>query len=142
MPRSFSVEHAKSGRAKCKKCAEKIQKDSLRMGTHSESSDDYPSMTNWFHLKCFKKKIRKGPPTKNDIVGFKSLSASNKKKVLKYVFGDAYADESDSSSSSSSSDDDDAPIIKKKTRKRKLSSDEESKDEPPKKKDKIKYNKY
>ena len=50
MPRTFSVEPAKSGRSRCKCCNEKIADGSIRMGTHQESSDDYPGMTKWFHL--------------------------------------------------------------------------------------------
>eukprot|EP01084_Bolivina_argentea_P119261 211475_1 len=134
MPRTFSVEHAKSNRSKCKKCFEKITKDTLRMGTHVESNDDYPSQNNWFHLKCFKKKIRKGPPTKKDIKGFNSLSSTEKKRVLKYVFGngnDSDSSESESESESESDSEDEPP--KKKGRKRKL-NDSDSEDEPPKKK--------
>lgn len=52
MPRTFSVEHAKSGRAGCKACNSKIAKGSLRMGVHSEGNEDagIHSMVKWYHL--------------------------------------------------------------------------------------------
>lgn len=59
--------------------------------------------------ECFTKKIRKGPPTNKDIKGYSGLSASEKKKVMKYVYGEG----DDSSSDESSSSDDDTPIAKK-----------------------------
>ena len=50
MPRTFSVEEAKSNRSKCKCCNFKIApKGVLRMGTHQENGDGH-DMTKWFHL--------------------------------------------------------------------------------------------
>eukprot|EP01083_Nonionella_stella_P041413 112283_1 len=137
MPRTFSVEHARSGRSTCKCCMQKIAKSVIRMGTHQESLDDYPAQTKWFHLKCFKKKIRKGPPTKKDIANFDDLSSTERRKVVKYVFGDG---DDSSSDSSSDSENDDEPVSKQKSKKRKRkrsSSDESSDEEPPKKKRKL-----
>ena len=45
------IEHAKSGRASCRKCKEKIAKDELRFG-HEVSSDFSDSTLQWYHLKC------------------------------------------------------------------------------------------
>lgn len=49
------IEHAKSGRAKCRKCREKIEKDELRFGheTMFEGSPTY----QWYHLKCAAEKV-------------------------------------------------------------------------------------
>ncbi len=52
MPTTYTIEEAKSGRATCKKCKEKIDKGALRIGTHAES-EDRPTMTSWNHLECF-----------------------------------------------------------------------------------------
>ena len=49
---TYSVEFSKSSRASCKKCKNKIEKDSLRIGTHTMMDDI--SMTSWIHLNCFK----------------------------------------------------------------------------------------
>ena len=45
------IEAAKSGRAKCRKCKEKIEKDALRFG-HEVANDFSDSSFQWFHLKC------------------------------------------------------------------------------------------
>mmetsp|Transcript_15082 Transcript_15082/g.24994 ORF Transcript_15082/g.24994 Transcript_15082/m.24994 type:complete len:411 (+) Transcript_15082:65-1297(+) len=49
---TYSVEPAKSGRASCKKCKSKIEKDDLRVGTHRVSADDI-MMVTWNHATCF-----------------------------------------------------------------------------------------
>lgn len=45
------IEHAKSGRAACRKCKEKIAKDELRFG-HEVASDFSDSTVQWYHIKC------------------------------------------------------------------------------------------
>ena len=45
------IEFAKSGRAGCRKCKEKIAKDELRFG-HEVSSDFSDNTLQWYHLKC------------------------------------------------------------------------------------------
>jgi poly [ADP-ribose] polymerase len=46
------IESAKSGRAACRKCKEKIAKGELRFGHEVESNfSDSPSY-QWYHLKC------------------------------------------------------------------------------------------
>lgn len=37
---TYTIEHAKSGRATCKKCKNKIAKGELRIGTHADLGDD------------------------------------------------------------------------------------------------------
>ena len=45
---SNMIEPAKSGRAKCRGCGEKIEKDTLRYGNFDEQWESY----KWFHLPC------------------------------------------------------------------------------------------
>lgn len=49
---TFTIELAKTGRAACKKCKEKIAKDDLRIGKEAPGPGDY-TMTSWFHPACF-----------------------------------------------------------------------------------------
>jgi len=49
----YSIEKAKGGQAKCKKCKVKIAKEMLRIGVHSEHPD-YGTMTKWEHVECHK----------------------------------------------------------------------------------------
>lgn len=51
---TYSIEHAKSGRSKCKKCKEPIPKGALRIGVETEDTTGagYTS-TSWTHPKCF-----------------------------------------------------------------------------------------
>jgi bifunctional polynucleotide phosphatase/kinase len=53
MSTSWSVEYAKSNRATCKGCGNKIDKDALRVGTTYPGPGDY-NMTSWKHLACMK----------------------------------------------------------------------------------------
>ena len=49
---SAVIEMAKSGRASCRKCRGKIEKDTLRFGLESDMQyGDEPSY-RWYHLKC------------------------------------------------------------------------------------------
>lgn len=50
----YSIERAKSGRSKCKKCKVQIEKGELRLGTTVPAKDggDY-GMTSWTHIACF-----------------------------------------------------------------------------------------
>jgi hypothetical protein len=45
------IEPAKTGRSKCRKCRDKIEKDSLRMGIISYQFDSDGSWS-WYHLNC------------------------------------------------------------------------------------------
>lgn len=49
------IEHAKSGRAKCRKCREKIEKDELRFG--HEIASDFGDAFQWYHLACAAQKV-------------------------------------------------------------------------------------
>jgi poly [ADP-ribose] polymerase len=52
---SHVIERAKSGRAKCRKCREKIEKDELRFG-HAVASE-FGDALQWYHLKCAAEKV-------------------------------------------------------------------------------------
>ena len=52
----YVFEHAKSSRASCKKCKEKIEKDVLRFGSSYVSGDH--DVMSWFHFPaCVSKKV-------------------------------------------------------------------------------------
>lgn len=46
------IEHAASGRAKCRGCGKKIDKDELRFGESRPNAFGDGEMTLWFHLPC------------------------------------------------------------------------------------------
>ena len=46
------IEHASSGRAKCRGCDTKIAKDELRFGEKAPNAFGDGEMTLWFHLSC------------------------------------------------------------------------------------------
>lgn len=48
----YTIELAKSGRSKCSKCKEPIQKGEMRIGTHSNNGDF--EMSKWTEVGCFK----------------------------------------------------------------------------------------
>jgi len=49
---TYTIENAKSGRSKCKKCKGKIEKGEHRIGIHSPGPGDY-SMSSWCKPECF-----------------------------------------------------------------------------------------
>jgi hypothetical protein len=50
---SFTLENAKTGRASCKKCKQKIDKDGLRIGHSYENKSSGYSMTRYVLLHVF-----------------------------------------------------------------------------------------
>ena len=52
---AHTIERAKSGRAKCRKCREKIEKDEYRFGR--EVSGEFGDTLQWYHLKCAAQKV-------------------------------------------------------------------------------------
>jgi hypothetical protein len=55
---SFEVEYAKSGRAACKKCKDKIDKDAVRVGFKADVPEDAEGAAahfgcSWHHFACF-----------------------------------------------------------------------------------------
>lgn len=52
-PNTYYIEHASSGRAKCKKCKEAIAKGELRIATNSFKEGQDIKFTSYNHPKCF-----------------------------------------------------------------------------------------
>ena len=78
----YSVEPAKSGRAGCKVCKQKIEQGALRIGTTSEGAGDY-MMVSWRHLDC-QKKPKRGLDSLSDLQGFGALSAADQALVKQW----------------------------------------------------------
>ena len=82
----YVLENAKSGRATCKACKEKIAKGALRIGVQSEASDYI--MVSWRHAcaACFKlpKKYRR------DLTGFINANLKGQDKKLVAEFKKVY----------------------------------------------------
>jgi hypothetical protein len=55
---SYVIEHAKTARAGCKECKQRINKDDLRIGkvTASPFGSDDDKMTVFYHANCFFKR--------------------------------------------------------------------------------------
>ena len=67
---TYSIENAKSGRAKCKKCKEPISKGELRIGISSPGPGDF-MMTSWYHPSCVvigRKLKQQGIKTGEDLI--------------------------------------------------------------------------
>eukprot|EP00746_Dinoflagellata_sp_MGD_P163142 gnl/MRDRNA2_/MRDRNA2_91024_c0_seq1.p1 gnl/MRDRNA2_/MRDRNA2_91024_c0~~gnl/MRDRNA2_/MRDRNA2_91024_c0_seq1.p1 ORF type:complete len:269 (+),score=72.53 gnl/MRDRNA2_/MRDRNA2_91024_c0_seq1:86-892(+) len=97
----FEVEYAKSGRAACKQCKSKIDKDALRLGhkmlaqTPGEGTEDSSvraashmmESTKWYHRDCFS--LMKGkawfkknlPENANGCSGFEALQREDQELV-------------------------------------------------------------
>jgi hypothetical protein len=74
---NYVIEKAKSSRAECKRCDEKIMKDSVRVGIILEG--DWGLFTRWQHLECtiFSKEI----VGVEAIDGFRELDDNSKADV-------------------------------------------------------------
>lgn len=80
----FSVELAKSARATCKKCSEKIMTGALRIGKIVASDTFDGKITNWFHAGC----LLSGnclPRHVGLLAGFSSLRPEEQKDILKFI---------------------------------------------------------
>eukprot|EP00437_Effrenium_voratum_P034594 CAMPEP_0181474322 /NCGR_PEP_ID=MMETSP1110-20121109/40590_1 /TAXON_ID=174948 /ORGANISM="Symbiodinium sp., Strain CCMP421" /LENGTH=257 /DNA_ID=CAMNT_0023599487 /DNA_START=34 /DNA_END=807 /DNA_ORIENTATION=+ len=111
----FEVEYSKSGRAACKQCKEKIDKDAVRIGVKmavdmegaagadaaERQKGHAAEATKWHHAGCFPK-IKKPawfrqhlPENDEDITGFDSLRQEDQdrvKEVLKTCRGEDVQD--------------------------------------------------
>ncbi|XP_047140981.1 poly [ADP-ribose] polymerase 1 isoform X1 [Hydra vulgaris] len=84
--KDFCIEYAKSGRAKCRKCEEKIEKDIIRIAKimESEESKFKGLIPFWYHVKCFalsKSELEAQNLTSNEIDGWGELSEEDQEKV-------------------------------------------------------------
>ncbi|XP_064103766.1 poly [ADP-ribose] polymerase 1-like [Macrobrachium nipponense] len=86
----YTVEYAKSGRAKCRLCDDKINKDEVRISKKEYDSDRakmYGPVDMWHHVDCFVKKREEFGffDTPDVIPGFNSLSADDKNMLKKKI---------------------------------------------------------
>ncbi|KAH9500642.1 DNA ligase 3 [Bulinus truncatus] len=85
----FIIGYAKLGTSSCKKCKQKIDKESLRIGkvTPNPFSDDGGDMKQWYHPGClFETFIRARATTKKiedpeDVIGFHDLKEEDKQHL-------------------------------------------------------------
>ncbi|XP_024959936.1 polynucleotide 3'-phosphatase ZDP [Cynara cardunculus var. scolymus] len=77
------AEYAKSGRSSCKKCAEKIDSKSLRLGFSSWDPRGFEN-TKWHHLDCFFP-LDTNLLSAESIEGFSELKSSDQEKLKKLV---------------------------------------------------------
>jgi len=102
---SHVIEYAKSGRAKCKKCKEKIEKDEIRFG-HETSNAFSDSAIGWYHMKCaaqkvpidLEKTLKETDLEVPDLDEIKDLIAKNRKKQKPTTY--PYAEEASTGRSS------------------------------------------
>jgi len=87
----YTVEYAKTGRASCKLCNDKIVKGGLRIGkqVHVERGDFMGIGMGWFHFNCF---WRQGPTYKvsrvwSNFGGVTQLKVEDQKLLHLNVFG-------------------------------------------------------
>lgn len=79
----FLAEYAKTGRAGCKACKEKIAQDELRIAKVVQSPFHDGFMTNWFHDQCFFNKAK--PTTTGDIENFDNLRWDDQQKIREKI---------------------------------------------------------
>jgi len=96
MSHKFEVEYAKSGRAACKHCKTKIEKDALRFGysqdvpAGEDGTKNYAMAgTKWYHFECFPsfkgaRWMKANLPEldgESGLSGYDNLSAADQEKV-------------------------------------------------------------
>lgn len=86
----FMLEYAKSGRAKCITCLEKIDKDCVRMGKldfEAETNWTNGPVPRWYHVDCFVKSQEKLKffGHVEQIKGYKDLEDEDKKMLRKKI---------------------------------------------------------
>ncbi|KAF7995152.1 hypothetical protein HCN44_004624 [Aphidius gifuensis] len=79
----FLAEYAKTGRASCKACKQKIAQDVLRIAKVVQSPFHDGFMTNWFHDSCFFMKAK--PTTTGDIENFDNLRWDDQQMIREKI---------------------------------------------------------
>ncbi|KXJ68804.1 hypothetical protein RP20_CCG001602 [Aedes albopictus] len=79
----YVAEYAKSNRASCKLCKNKIDKDVLRLGAMVQSAFHDGKQAQWYHEKCFFQKLR--PTTEGDIAHFEGLRYEDQEQLRKKI---------------------------------------------------------
>ncbi|XP_058823403.1 poly [ADP-ribose] polymerase [Topomyia yanbarensis] len=75
----YVAEYAKSNRASCKLCKNKIDKEELRLGAMVQSAFHDGKQPQWYHEKCFFQKLR--PTTEGDVAHFEGLRYEDQQRV-------------------------------------------------------------
>lgn len=115
------AEYAKSGKSSCKKCSEKIDSKSLRLGLKSRDPRGYDT-TKWHHFNCFVSLDSIPASSAETIEGFSELTGSDQDKLKQMV------NEEDRSSTKREGDVA-VELEKKDSKKPKTNEDEETKQE-------------
>ncbi|KAL8195450.1 hypothetical protein R6Q57_025853 [Mikania cordata] len=123
------AEYAKSGKSSCKKCSEKIDSKSLRLGLKSWDPRGYDSI-KWHHFHCFSSLDSISVSSIETIQGFSELTGSDQDKLKKM------ASEGDQSSTKREVDEEAEPE-RRDLKKLKTDEDEESRQEKKVTEDKI-----
>ncbi|XP_055640621.1 poly [ADP-ribose] polymerase [Toxorhynchites rutilus septentrionalis] len=79
----YTSEYAKSGRAGCKLCKNKIDKDELRLGAMVQSAFHDGKQAQWYHQNCFFQKLR--PTTEGDIAHFEGLRYEDQQQIREKI---------------------------------------------------------
>lgn len=78
--RGYSCEYAKSAKATCKGCSEKIEKGELRLAIYIQSQTFDGNMATWHHFKCFFRKA--SVRSANKIRGFELLRYADQERIM------------------------------------------------------------
>ncbi|XP_053691962.1 poly [ADP-ribose] polymerase [Sabethes cyaneus] len=81
----YVSEYAKSNRASCKLCKNKIDKDELRLGAMVQSAFHDGKQAQWYHEKCFFQKLR--PTTEGDVAHFENLRYEDQQRIREKIAG-------------------------------------------------------
>eukprot|EP00285_Hemiselmis_virescens_P012158 CAMPEP_0173401730 /NCGR_PEP_ID=MMETSP1356-20130122/51793_1 /TAXON_ID=77927 ORGANISM="Hemiselmis virescens, Strain PCC157" /NCGR_SAMPLE_ID=MMETSP1356 /ASSEMBLY_ACC=CAM_ASM_000847 /LENGTH=108 /DNA_ID=CAMNT_0014361939 /DNA_START=26 /DNA_END=348 /DNA_ORIENTATION=+ len=84
--KGFIVEYAKTGRASCKRCKNKIDKDVLRLGKYVQSPHFDGWVPNWFHVDCYFGST-KAMPDPEDIAGMADVRFDDSQKIKGFIRG-------------------------------------------------------
>lgn len=79
----FCCDYAKSNRAICRGCQQKIAKDTLRLAIMLPSTTFDSLVPNWYHSACFF--IEHMPKTVKDITNYNSLRWDDKKQITNVI---------------------------------------------------------